>query len=58
MALFFYHIVLIDMFNFKNSIWRLIRTRTLSYGMSIVDLTVNISQLQNVLYNNSIRMYW
>jgi len=40
----FYHIVLIGMLDFKNSIWLLFCTRTLSYGMSIVDLTVNISQ--------------
>jgi hypothetical protein len=40
----FYYIILIDMLDFKNSIWRLIHTRNLSYVMSVVDLTVNISQ--------------
>jgi hypothetical protein len=30
----FYHIVVIDKLNFKNSIWRLIQTRTLSYNIS------------------------
>jgi len=39
-----YHFVLIDMLDFKNSIWWLIHFRTLSYGMSIVGLAVNISQ--------------
>ena len=34
---------LIDMLDIKNSIWQLIRTRNLSYVMSIVDSTVNIS---------------
>jgi hypothetical protein len=39
--------------------WISICTRTLSYDMSIVDLTVNISQWKNVLYNNCIRtIYW
>jgi hypothetical protein len=27
----------IDMLDFKNSMWWLIRTRTIRYGMSIVD---------------------
>jgi hypothetical protein len=40
----FYHIVLTDMLDFKNSIWRLLRTWTLMYDMSIVDLMANISQ--------------
>jgi hypothetical protein len=40
----FYHIVLFDMLDFKNSIWWLIHFRTLSSGMSIVGLAVNISQ--------------
>ena len=44
------------MFDFKNSIWRLIHTRTLSYDMSIVDLTANISQYKKELYNNCIRI--
>jgi len=34
----FYHIVLTDMLDYKNSIWQLICTRTLSYSMSVVDL--------------------
>jgi len=33
----FYHVVVIDMLDFKNSIWWLIRTRIIRYGMSIVD---------------------
>ena len=52
----FYHIVSIDTFcmlDFKTSIWQLFHTRTLS--MSIVDLTVNISQWKNALYNNCIQ---
>jgi hypothetical protein len=40
----FYHIVSIDMLDFKNSIWLLFHTRILSYIMSVVDLMVNISQ--------------
>ena len=35
---------------------KVVRTRTLSYGMSIVELTVNINQWKNVLYNNCIRI--
>jgi len=38
MFFIFYHVVLIDMLDFKNSIWWLIHTRTLSYDVSIVDL--------------------
>ena len=37
----FYRTVLIDMLNFKNLIWWLIRTRTISYRMSTVDLTAS-----------------
>ena len=51
-CLFFLSYCLIDMFNFKNSIWQLIHTRTLSYSMSIVDLTATIGQWKNVLYDN------
>ena len=41
----FCHIVYNDMLGIKDSIWRLIRTRApLIYGMSVVDLKVNISQ--------------
>ena len=40
----FYHIDLIYMLDFKNPIWCLICTMTFSYGMTIMDLTVNISQ--------------
>ena len=40
----FYHIVLIDMLDFNNSTWRLFRTRTLSHGLSIVELMVNIEE--------------
>jgi len=52
----FYHIVLTDILDFMKSIWRLIHTRTLSYDMSVVDLTVNISQWKNMVYNNCIRI--
>jgi hypothetical protein len=38
----FYHIDLIDMMDFKNSIWQLIPTSL--HCMSIVDLTIYISQ--------------
>jgi len=41
---------------FKNSIWRLIHTRILSYGMSIVDLMASISRWKNLLYNICIRI--
>jgi len=37
-----YQIVLIDMFYFENSLWRLIPTRTPNY-MSVVDLAVDFS---------------
>jgi len=43
-SLFSIIFVFIDIFDFKNSEWRLIRTRILSYDMSSVDLTANISQ--------------
>jgi hypothetical protein len=52
----YYYIILIDMLDFKNLIWRLIRTRNLSYGMSVVDLMVKISQWKNMLYYNCIRI--
>ena len=53
----FYHIV-VDKLDFKNSIWWLIQTRTVSYDMSTVDLTANISLWEKVLtaYNNCIRI--
>jgi hypothetical protein len=37
-------VTLIDMFDFKNSMWWLIHTRTLIYDNSIFDLTENIGQ--------------
>ena len=41
----FCHNILIDMLGIKDSIWRLIHTRTpVIYGMSVVDLMVNISE--------------
>ena len=41
----FCHTILIDMLGIKDSIWRLIHTRTpVIYGMSVVDLMVNISE--------------
>jgi hypothetical protein len=43
-------IVLTDMLDFKNSKWPLVRTRTLSNVISIVDLTVNISQWKKKCY--------
>ena len=42
-VLILYHIVVIDMLAFKNSMWRPIQTRALSY-MSTVDLSANINQ--------------
>ena len=49
-------VTLIDMFDFKNSMWWLIHTRTLIYDNSIFDLTENIGQWKNVFYNNWIWM--
>ena len=51
-----YHIVIIDMLDFNNTTWRLIQTRTFSYHMLLVDLTANISQWENVLCDNCIRI--
>jgi len=43
MSLFICHSVLIDLLGIKDSIWPLIHTRApLIYGMSVVDLKVNI----------------
>jgi hypothetical protein len=42
--LIFYHVVSTGKLDFKNSIWRLIHIRIISYNMSSVDLTANISQ--------------
>ena len=39
---------------FQESIWRLIRTRTLSCGMWIVDLKTIINQWKTILYYNCI----
>ena len=50
-AFIFYHIVVqnvINMLIFKNSIWWLFRARTLRYGISVMDLTVNFSQWKNM----------
>ena len=49
-------IVVFEMLDFKNSMCQPIQTWTLSYDMSIVDLTANISQWENVLYHNCIRI--
>ena len=40
----FYHVVFTGKLDFKNAIWRLIHIRIISYNMSSVDLTANISQ--------------
>ena len=45
-----YHIVVINMLDFKNSAWRLIHTIILIYNM-VVDLTAHISQWKNMLYS-------
>ena len=40
------------MLDFKNAIWWLFHTRTLSKDISTVDLTANITQCENMLYYN------
>jgi hypothetical protein len=44
------------MLDFKNSIWQLILSRTISYVMSTVDLKVNRSQYKHVLHKNCIKI--
>jgi hypothetical protein len=44
------------MLDFKNSIWQLISSRTISYVMSTVDLKVNRSQYKHVLHKNCIKI--
>jgi hypothetical protein len=44
------------MLDFKNSIWRPIQSRTLSYDMSTVNLIVISSQWKHILHKNCIRI--
>ena len=44
------------MLDFKNSIWRLISSKTISYVMSTVDLKVNRSQYKHVLHKSCIKI--
>jgi hypothetical protein len=47
----FYHIVLINMLNFKNSIWRLIRIRTLNFGFDGKQPELSVLTLSPVSVN-------